>query len=240
MEPAESITKGGRRSVDLEMLTSPLAVLVRSLGAMWVQVALPAALVLLAAVGLALLYLPQSALAHQTDDSSTHDHTLRVEILGDGEGKVTSNNGSINCLSSSSTNCSRTYTKNSDHTDDNAITLTATPEPGSSFGGWGRDCSNSTSTTCRVTVGRATGNTDIFAAATFDRLAPTITLSPNSGSPRTTNMNISGSNFTAGTYTVFFDGRTIGSITVGASRSPWSRSFPVPWSGSGSKTVRVG
>ena len=52
-------------------------------------------------------------------------------------------------------------------------------------------------------------------------------------------MNISGSNFIAGTYTVFFDGRTIGSITVGASRSPWSRSFPVPWSGSGSKTVRV-
>ena len=194
---------------------------------------------MLAAVSVALLYLPQSALAHPTGDSGTHDHTLTVEILGDGEGKVTSNNGSINCLSSSSTNCSRTYTKNFNHTDDNAITLTATPEPGSSFGGWGRDCPSSTSTTCRVTVGRATGNTDIFATATFDRLAPTITLSPNSGSPRTTNMNISGSNFTAGTYPVFFDGRTIGSITVGASRSPWYRSFPVPWSGSGSKTIRV-
>ena len=68
MEPAESITKGGRRSVDLEMLTSPLVAIFRSLSLNRVWVAFSAALVSLAAVGLALLYLPQSALAH--DDTA--------------------------------------------------------------------------------------------------------------------------------------------------------------------------
>ena len=217
-------------------MTSPLVTVFRSLRLNWVWAAFSAALVAFVIAAIAVFSPPQSALAHEDANNQGHEHTLTVSFSGDGTGRVTSSDTRLNCLTGQINICEHGYSPSGNSAV--SVALTANPDPGSSFVGWSGDCTVTTRT-CTVRLAEETGTEDKRVTATFNRLAPTITLSPNSGSPRTTNMNISGSNFTAGTYTVFFDGRTIGSITVGASRSPWSRSFPVPWSGSGSKTVRV-
>jgi hypothetical protein len=81
-------------------------------------------------------------------------HTLTV--TKDGSGSVTSNHPGIHCGS----DCVEGYVNNA------AIALTAEPEPGSNFSGWGGDCSScGTSTTCDITM-----DTDRSCVAGFDRV----------------------------------------------------------------------
>ena len=228
MEPAESITKGGRRSVDLKMLTSPLVALVRSLGLNWVRVTFSAALVAFVLSVITIFSPPQPVAAQ---DSS---YDLEVIFAGDGAGRVRSSDGSLDCLSGQIELCIEDY-QLSQGASARRITLTATPSSGSSFESWGGDCVGITTNVCPIFVGLEDQN----VTANFDRPDPTIALSPNSGPPWTTRMNISGSNFPADRYSILFDGNVIGSVTVGQSQLSWSRSFQVPRSGPGPKTVNV-
>ena len=148
---------------------------------------------------------------------------------GDGRGTVRSDDGRFRCTSNVQT-CVESYTG----TPSQKI-LTATAERGSSFEGWGGTCVGATGNQCTITVGVSAQ----VIVATFNPLPPAITLSPDSGVPRITSFTISGTNFPTGNYNVLFDGKTIGSASSGSALSTWSRTFTVPWSGSGSKLVIV-
>jgi hypothetical protein len=71
--------------------------------------------------------------------------TLAVYEVGTGSGTVTSSPSPINCSASSST-CSGSFQLNS------AVTMTATPASGSSFGGWSSNCTPTNSLVCTVTM----------------------------------------------------------------------------------------
>lgn len=68
-------------------------------------------------------------------------HAVTTNKIGDGTGKITSNPAGINC----GNDCAETY----DH--DEAVTMSATADPGSVFIGWGGACTGS-STTCAFVV----------------------------------------------------------------------------------------
>lgn len=70
--------------------------------------------------------------------------TLTVEKRGTGAGNIRSDNGSINC----GTTCSASFDKGA------IVSLTATPEGGSRFTGWGGACSGKREV-CRVTLGKS-------------------------------------------------------------------------------------
>lgn len=70
--------------------------------------------------------------------------TLTVEKRGTGAGTIRSDNGSIDC----GTTCSAIFDKGA------ILTLTATPEGGSRFAGWGGACSGKREV-CRVTLGKS-------------------------------------------------------------------------------------
>ena len=217
-------------------MTSPLVAIFRSLSLNWTWVAFSAALVAFVLSGITIFSPSQPVAAHEDPTDTGHEHTLTVSFSGDGTGRVTSSDARLNCSTSQIDTCEHDYSPSGNRFV--SVTLTAIADQGSSFAGWSGDCTGTTRT-CLVSLARVTDTEDKRVTAIFDRPDPTITLSPNSGPPRTTNMNISGSNFPAGNYNVFFDGRTIGSIDVGASQSPWSRSFTIPRSGPGPKTVYV-
>jgi hypothetical protein len=80
--------------------------------------------------------------------------TLTVTRTGTGVGTV--NATGIDC----GTDCSEVYTTGS------SVTLTAAPNAGSSFGGWGGACSG-TAGTCTVTMSAARSVTATFTAATY-------------------------------------------------------------------------
>jgi uncharacterized repeat protein (TIGR01451 family)/uncharacterized repeat protein (TIGR02543 family) len=83
-------------------------------------------------------------------------HTLTVTPAGTGVGTVTSDVGGINC----GTTCSDSFASGT------VVTLTATADPGSTFTGWGGDCSGTVSPTS-VTI-----TSDKTCTATFDLVPP--------------------------------------------------------------------
>jgi len=85
-------------------------------------------------------------------------HELTVAVEGTGTGSVTGTG--IACPGT----CSSSYTEGA------AVTLTATPEPGSVFTGWSGACSGSGE--CKVTMG-----SDQQVTATFARVSHTLTVS---------------------------------------------------------------
>jgi hypothetical protein len=85
------------------------------------------------------------------------NYTLAVNKTGTGSGLVTSSPAGINCGSTCQSNFS----------DGSTVTLTATPDPGSTFGGWS-GCDLASGNTCQVTMSSARTVT-----ATFTLSAPT-------------------------------------------------------------------
>ena len=80
---------------------------------------------------------------------------LTVSKAGNGSGAVTSTPAGITC----GTTCNASFTQNA------AVTLTATPDNGSTFAGWGGACSGTTAT-CTVTMDNAKTVTATFNKAT--------------------------------------------------------------------------
>ena len=76
---------------------------------------------------------------------------LSVKVEGDGSGSVTSSPAGINCGS----DCTETYDAGT------GVTLTATPQGGSTFAGWGGACTGS-STTCTLTMNASRSVTATF------------------------------------------------------------------------------
>ncbi|MFZ9668523.1 MAG: InlB B-repeat-containing protein [Solirubrobacterales bacterium] len=90
--------------------------------------------------------------------STATNYTLTSQLTGDGTGTVSSTPAGIDCGST----CSAGFPLSS------SVTLTADPAAGSTFAGWGGDCSGS-STTCTVTI---LGDRNVTATFTADSPAP--------------------------------------------------------------------
>lgn len=89
----------------------------------------------------------------------TTNHTLSVNKSGNGSGMVTSNPAGINCGSTCQANFNNGL----------SVTLTATPDPGSTFNSWS-GCDSASGNTCQVTLSNARSITATFtlsAPATF-------------------------------------------------------------------------
>jgi hypothetical protein len=109
-----------------------------------------------------------------------HDYALTVAKSGTGTGTVTSSLAGISCGSA----CSAMFHFGTQ------VTLTATPAPGSSFSGWGGDCSGAAAS-CTVTVDVARNVTASFTAnppppptagpALFRLLSRTVTINLRTG-----------------------------------------------------------
>jgi len=86
---------------------------------------------------------------------SVANFELTVSLSGAGSGSVSSSPAGIDCGS----DCSETYDYNTE------VTLTATPDVGSVFGGWGGDCTGTG--TCVVTMDQAHSVTATFEVGNF-------------------------------------------------------------------------
>jgi hypothetical protein len=89
---------------------------------------------------------------------------LRVALIGAGYGSVTSSPSGIDCSDADSP-CDAPYVANQ------TVTLTATPDSGWAFGGWGGACSG-TATTCEVSMSQARSVTADFANPTTLAFGP--------------------------------------------------------------------
>ena len=93
----------------------------------------------------------------QTASTAPPSFLLETSRDGSGSGTVISSPPGIDCGSDCSENY-RSYTE---------VTLTATPDPGSTFEGWGGACSEATGDTCELNVLE-----DLNAVATFELSPP--------------------------------------------------------------------
>jgi hypothetical protein len=98
--------------------------------------------------------------------SGTVNYTLTVSKTGEGTGTVSSDPVGISCEA----DCTESYS------DGTLITLTAEPASGSSFSGWGNDCSGSNPTT-EVTMGADKTCQATFAPNPSGDLPPTASFS---------------------------------------------------------------
>jgi hypothetical protein len=80
-------------------------------------------------------------------------HNLSVNVTGGANGVITSAPAGINC----GTTCSAAFSAGS------SVALTAAPNAGHSFGGWGVGCASVIGATCNVTM-----NTDVTVSAIFN------------------------------------------------------------------------
>ena len=96
---------------------------------------------------------PSSSTCGDEVETVTATHTLTVTLAGTGTGSVSSSPSGIDCGST----CSATFN------DGTSVTLTATPDAGSTFTGWSGDCTD-TSSTCTVAM-----DADHAVTALFDR-----------------------------------------------------------------------
>jgi Divergent InlB B-repeat domain len=85
---------------------------------------------------------------------STSQSVLTVALAGAGTGSVVSSPGGINCPG---TACGAQFSTGS------AVTLTATPSSGSTFGSWSSNCSPTSANSCSVVV-----STNVTVTATFN------------------------------------------------------------------------
>ena len=97
--------------------------------------------------------------AQNVSATFTHEPTsmLTVAKAGTGSGTVTSNPAGISCGAT----CSAIYANGT------TVTLTATPESGSSFSGWSGVCAANASATCVVTMDSAQSITASFRMPTY-------------------------------------------------------------------------
>lgn len=108
-------------------------------------------------------YAPMSVSQNVWPVRSTTTYNLTVTKTGNGTGTVTSSPAGINCGS----DCSGTYNQNA------LVTLTATPDAGSTFDGWSGACTGTGQ--CTVTMDTAKD-----VAATFNVIACSYSISPTS------------------------------------------------------------
>ena len=168
--------------------------------------------------------------AHTPTPNTQHNHTLTVTVTGNGDGTVTSNTGGINCRKGGSGTCTTTIASNFT----TAVILTATPVGGSRFSGWGGNCSGSGTCSLRVDQGNRS------VTANFDLPPQSLTITPTSGTPRTTTVTVSGSNYSPGVYHPIVFGTTnqVGQVLVNQNGN-FNDTFEVPWAPQGPHTVTV-
>jgi len=123
---------------------------------------------------------------HTISASFSIAYTLTVSKSGTGSGTVTSTDGGINCGS----DCSETFSSGT------TVTLTATADSSSTFGGWSGDCTG-TSSSCTVTMTAAKSVTATFTLKTYTisasagsggSISPSGTVTVNHGSSQTFTM----------------------------------------------------
>jgi hypothetical protein len=85
-----------------------------------------------------------TVLTQQLETDGAGSRTLTVFDAGLGSGTIVSNPPGINCISGSG--CSANFVSGA------TVTLTATPAPGSTFGGWSANCLPNTAATCTLVV----------------------------------------------------------------------------------------
>jgi len=136
-------------------------------------------------------------------------YTLTVTKAGTGSGMVTSNPSGINC----GADCSEAYNSGT------SVTLTATPDAGSTFTGWSGDCSGTGACVVSMTSDKA-------ATATFAQQQYTLTVTKAGTGSGTVTSNPSGINCGADCSEVYNYGT---SVTLTA--TPDSGSAFTGWSG---------
>ncbi|MFN3480867.1 MAG: SBBP repeat-containing protein, partial [Thermodesulfovibrionales bacterium] len=126
---------------------------------------------------------------------SAGTYTLTVTKTGTGSGTVTSSPAGINC----GTDCSEPYASGT------VVTLTATPNAGSTFAGWSGDCTDIGNNQAQVTM-----DADKSCTATFNLAFPNISVSPTSHNFGTVNV---GTDSTPQTFTISNTGT--GNLAIG-------------------------